>query len=297
MTARDAVLAIERAFAEAGVSGRLHAVDVDTGRELGVGADDPVVLASVYKVPLLVAFFRLAARGVLDPAERITLRAGERSEGGTGLSVMLDDVTMSLRDLACLMITVSDNAAADAVFARVGRDEVGAALDALGLRRVHVIGDGRDVFGALLADSGAADLGELWQRLDEPGMIDRLSSLDPSRTSDGTPRELTRLLSMIWRDEAAPAPECALMRRLLGLQVWPHRLSSGFPRDDVRVSGKTGTLLTLRNEIGVVEYPDGGRYAVAVFTRASEPVAVAPRADAVIGTAARIAVEALRRTV
>ncbi|WP_084338053.1 serine hydrolase [Actinomadura oligospora] len=295
VAARETLRTIERAFAEAGVSGRLHAVDIDTGRELGVGADDPVVLASVYKVPLLVAFLRLAARGVLDPSEQVTLRPDERTEGGTGLSVMLDDVTMSLRDLACLMITVSDNAAADALYARVGRDEINAALEALGLRGVHVTGDGRDLFGALLADSGAADLGELWQRLDEPGMIDRLGSLDPSRTSDGTPRELTRLLSMIWRDEAAPAAECALMRRLLGLQVWPHRLSSGFPRDDVRVSGKTGTLLTLRNEIGVVEYPDGGRYAVAVFTRASEPVAVAPRADAVIGTAARIAVEALRR--
>ncbi|MCP2336908.1 serine hydrolase [Actinomadura rupiterrae] len=285
---------IERAFREAGVWGRLHAVDVDTGREIGVGADDPVVLASVYKVPLLVAFCRLAADGALDPAERVTLRPDERTEGGTGLSVLLDEVTMSLRDLACLMITVSDNAAADTVYGRVGRDGIAAALDALGLRRIHVVGDGRDLFDALLADSGMADLGELWQRLDEPGVLDRLGPLDPSRTSDGTPRELTRLLSMIWRDEAAPAAECALMRRMLGLQVWPHRLSSGFPRDDVRVSGKTGTLLTVRNEIGVVEYPDGGRYAVAVFTRAFEAVAVQPRADAVIGTAARLAVEALR---
>jgi beta-lactamase class A len=293
---REAVREIERAFREADVSGRLHAVDIDSGRELGVGADDPVVLASVYKVPLLVAFFRLAARGALDPAERITLRPDERTEGGTGLSVMLDDVTMSLRDLAFLMITVSDNAAADAVYARVGRDATNTALDELGLRGVRVTGDGRDMFDALLADSGKGSLGEVWQHADEPGMLDRLGPLDPSRTSAGTPRELTRLLSLIWRDRAAPAAECALMRRMLGHQVWPHRLSAGFPRDDIRVSGKTGTLLTLRNEIGVVEYPDGGRYAVAVFTRAAEPVAVAPRADAVIGTAARIAVEALRRS-
>ncbi|MFC4910959.1 serine hydrolase [Actinomadura gamaensis] len=286
--------AIEEAFRAAGVTGHLHAADIDTGREIGVGADEPVVLASVYKVPLLVAFFRLAARGALDPTTQVTLRPDERTEGGTGLTVMLDDVTMSLRDLACLMITVSDNAAADAVYARVGRDEINAALHALGLRRVHVVGDGQDLFDALLADSGTAGLGELWQRLDEPGMLDRLGSLDPSRTSYGTPRELTRLLAMIWRDEAAPAAECALMRRMLGLQVWPHRLSSGFPHDDVQVSGKTGTLLTLRNEIGVVEYPDGGRYSVAVFTRASETVAVQPRADAVIGTTARLAVEFLR---
>ncbi|MGV9547587.1 serine hydrolase, partial [Streptomyces ardesiacus] len=47
-------------------------------------------------------------------------------------------------------------------------------------------------------------------------------------------------------------------------------------------------------EVGVVEYPDGGRYAVAVFTRTAHTAAVLPAADAVIGTAARIAVDALR---
>lgn len=64
--------------------------------------------------------------------------------------------------------------------------------------------------------------------------------------------------------------------------------------DDVHVAGKTGSLPTLRNEVGVVEYPDGGRYAVAVFTRTAHTAATLPAADAVIGTAARTAVDALR---
>lgn len=105
---------------------------------------------------------------------------------------------------------------------------------------------------------------------------------------------MTRLLSALWRDEACPSEYGAAMRRVMGLQVWPHRLASGFPFDDVHVAGKTGTLPTLRNEVGVVEYPDGGRYAVAVFTRTANPAATLPAADAVIGTAARIAVDALR---
>ncbi|WP_143261680.1 serine hydrolase, partial [Allokutzneria sp. NRRL B-24872] len=94
---------------------------------------------------------------------------------------------------------------------------------------------------------------------------------------------------------AAASPEsCAAMRRLLALQVWPHRLASGFPFDDVRVAGKTGTLPTLRNEVGVVEYPDGGRYAVAVFTASVRTSLTLPAADAVIGTTARLAVDHLR---
>ncbi|WP_026313339.1 serine hydrolase [Actinomadura flavalba] len=287
--------AVAEAFRAAGVTGRLHARDIDTGGVVDVGGDEPVVLASVYKVPLLVAFYREAAAGRLDPAERITLPAGGRSPGPTGTSVMLDDVTLSLRDLALLMITVSDNGAADTIYDYVGRDTVNAAMAAFGLTRTRVTGNGRDLFAGLLDDAAAADLGDLWERLDEPGLSGRLGALDPTRTSASTPAEMTALLALIWRDEAAPPDACMHMRRMLGLQVWPHRLSSGFPFDDVHVAGKTGTLPTIRNEIGVVEYPDGGRYAVAVFTRSLLPVAVLPEADAVIGTAARLAVEELRR--
>ncbi|MFC4050240.1 serine hydrolase [Actinomadura syzygii] len=285
---------IEGEFKAAGVTGWLHAVDVDTGREVSVGADGPVVLASVFKVPLLVAFHRQAASGRLDPSEQVVLRAEDRTAGPTGVSGMLDDVRMSLRDLTFLMITVSDNAAADLVLDRVGRDAVNATSAALDLPNTVVEDSGRELHESLLADAGAATFGEVWARLDEPGVRERLRVLDPLRTSRSTPREMTRLLSLIWRDEAAPAEGCAAMRRLFGLQVWPHRLSSGFPYDDVLVSGKTGTLPTLRNEVGVVEYPDGGRYAVAVFTRSLLPIAVLPQADAVIGTAARLAVETLR---
>lgn len=286
---------IEAAFRSAGVTGFLHVVDIDTGRDVAVGADEPVVLASVFKVPLLVAFHRQAAAGVLDPAEQVTLRPDDRTAGPTGVSALLDEVRMSLRDLTCLMITVSDNAAADVVMDRVGLDAVNATAADLGLRHTVIEGNGRDLHESLLADAGADSVAEVWTRLDEPGLQGRLRALDPLRTSRSTPRDMTRLLSMIWRDEAAPPAGSAAMRRLFGLQVWPHRLSSGFPYDDVVVSGKTGTLPTLRNEVGAVEYPDGARYAVAVFTRSMLPVAVLPEADAVIGSAARIAVESLRR--
>ncbi|MBA9003877.1 serine hydrolase [Thermomonospora cellulosilytica] len=286
---------IERAFRDAGVVGCLAAIDVDDEtRRVEVRADEPVVIASVLKVPLLVAFYRQVAAGRIDPAEQVTLRPDERTAGPTGIGMLRDEVRMSLRDLAAMMITISDNAAADALFARVGADTVNAVLDELGLHRTRVPGGCRELFDTLLVDAGVGGMDELWAVLDEPGLLGRLRALDPARTACGTPAEIARLFAAIWRDEAAPPAECAQMRRIFGLQVWPHRLASGFPFDDVRVGGKTGTLPTIRNEAGVVEYPDGGRYAVAVFTRSLSTAAVLPQADAVIGTAARLAVEHLR---
>jgi beta-lactamase class A len=145
----------------------------------------------------------------------------------------------------------------------------------------------------MLADTGAEDAGEVFARLREPGALDRLAVLDPERTSRSTPRDMTRLLGAVWRDEAASPASCAELRRLMGLQVWPHRLSAGLPDDEIVVSGKTGTLPGLRIEVGVVETGDGRRTAVAVFTRSASSRLNLPQADAVIGTAARLAVDAL----
>src|SRR5690606_28091165 len=157
---------IEEEFRSAGVTGWLHVVDMDSGREVAVRADEPGVLASVFKVPLLVAFHRLAAEGRLDPAERVALPPRERTAGPAGISGMRDEVRMSLRDLTFLMITVSDNAAADAVLDRVGRDAVNATAAALGLRDTVVEVSGRELHESLLADAGAATFAEVWSRLD-----------------------------------------------------------------------------------------------------------------------------------
>jgi beta-lactamase class A len=281
---------IRAAFTEAGVTGRLHARDIDSGAELDVDGGHAVVTASVHKLCLLVALHARAAEGQLDLTEQTECPTGGRTPGHTGLAAMLDPVRISLRDAAYLMMTISDNTAADLLLERVGLDAVNRTTARLGLTQTRATQTFRELLATLKEDAGPGGS----QALTDPHVIAGLRALDPGRTNRSTPRDMTRLLAAIWRDEACTPEHGVAIRRVLGLQVWPHRLASGFPFDDVHVSGKTGTLPTLRSEVGVVAYPDGGRYAVAVFTRAANPAATLPRADAVIGTAARIAVNALR---
>ncbi|MFJ8147647.1 serine hydrolase [Streptomyces sp. NPDC096048] len=281
---------LQAAFADAGVTGWLHAVDIDSGAQIGAGADQPVCTASVHKVCVLVTLHELAAAGVLDLTEQVECPPAGRTPGPTGLAAMLDPVRLSLRDAAFLMMSVSDNTAADLLLRRVGLDAVNRTTDRLGLTRTRAVSGFGEMLALMREDAGPAGT----RALTDPHVITRLRALDPARTNRSTPRDMTRLLTALWRDEACPPEYGAAARRVMGLQVWPHRLASGFPFDDVHVAGKTGSLPTLRNEIGVVEYPDGGRYAVAVFTRTAHTAAVLPAADAVIGTAARIAVDALR---
>ena len=285
---------IARAFTSLGLDGTLHAVDLETGREVAVGADAPVVMASVFKVAVVTAMYRRHEAGALDAARPVTVR--RRSFGQTGVAAMQDPVRLSLRDLAYLAIAVSDNAAADVVFDAVGDAAVAALLDDLGLAATRIPQRCRDMAAALVADTGAESIDDVQRLLlADPRLPDALGTRDPARTNASTARDMTTLLAALWTDRAAAPESCAAVRRLMALQVWPHRLASGFPDERHRVAGKTGTLPGIRNEIGVVEHADGTRIAVAVFTRTDSPAASLPQADRVIGTVARIAVDALRQ--
>lgn len=290
----NATADLRELFDAAEVDGYLHAVDLRTQVELAYDADAPVVLASVFKIPVLLELFRQHESRRLDVTAPVEVPTEGRSPGPFGMSVMQDSTTMSLRDLAWLMIGISDNAATDVICDQVGVTNVNQMLHALGLKQTRLIGACRDIFETIAQDLGKDGLDGLYAR--DASELDALRAADPRLTTSGTAREITRLLTMIWTDTAGTAACCEQVRRILGLQVWPHRLASGFPEDGIRISGKTGTLLRWRNEVGVVDYPDGGRYAVAVFSRARQLSEKHPEADAAIGKSARIAVDYLRES-
>lgn len=299
-TVRDARLVnlagvlMSEVFDRAGVDARVHAVDVDTGREVGLRADEQVVIASVFKILLVLEFARQVVAGQLDPTERVLVRAEDRL-GGWGTAGCADDVELSLRDLAYFTMSVSDNTAADLLLRRVGLDVVALLAAELGLARTRVVGGPRQLLETMFADVGAGDAAEFapaFAALSEE-RIRGLRVFDPARTTSSTAREITRLLCLIWRDEAGPPAACAMVRELMARQMFRTRLPSGFP-PEVRVAAKTGTLPGLHIEAGVAEYPDGGRYAIAVFARTRQLTTRQLDVDLAMGEAARQAVEALR---
>ncbi|MFE1952648.1 serine hydrolase [Streptomyces sp. NPDC059524] len=287
--------ALRELFADAGVRGWLHVADLRRPEAaVTLDPDERLPIASVYKVPLMVAFCRLADAGTLDPAQPVTLDPARRVAGPTGLSLLRDPVSMSLRDLVVMMMTVSDNTAADAVLRAVGPDVVEETCRALGLPDTQVRGGVTNTWARLVEETGTGSLSAAMRRLASNDATVPEDVYDPARKSSSTPADIARLLHAVWTDRAASPERCAFMREVMSRQAWHHRLASGFPYDGVRVAGKTGTLGSLRHEAGVVELPDGATYTAVVFTQAARADSVLPRADAVIGAAARLSVEALR---
>src|SRR5215472_17211946 len=159
-----AIMAIDevaRVFQEAGCQGWLCALEVDGEGEACHDADEPVVSASVFKVAVALEVFRQASAGRLDPAQRVRVDPADATPGPTGISEFADEAELSVRDLALLMLSVSDNAATDVLIGLVGLDAVNATLGELGLTGtvvpVNVAGE-LDWIGQDAGFDGYADL-------------------------------------------------------------------------------------------------------------------------------------------
>ncbi|MFF5900238.1 serine hydrolase [Streptomyces argenteolus] len=287
--------AIRGMFDDAGVRGWLHVADLHhPSAQVTIDAEEQLPIGSIYKVPVMVAFCRLADAGLIDPRRRLTLEPDERVPGPTGISVLHDAVTMSLRDMVVLMMTISDNASADAVLRAVGPDVVDAACRDLGMPDTHIRGGVVNTFSRLIAETGTRSLDAALAHVADNDTVVPPGVYDPAFKASSSPADMARLLRAIWTGQAASDDRCAFMRKVMRQQPWTHRLGSGFPYDAVTVYGKTGTLGALRHEAGVVELADGSTYTAVVFTHAARSDHKLPRADAVIGAAARVAVEELR---
>jgi beta-lactamase class A len=298
--------AIAEGFERVGCTGFLHAIEVTGGAEICVGADEPVVLASVFKILVAFEFFDQAHSGVLDPARSLRITPQMRTAGPTGISMFEDPVEISLRDLCRLMISISDNTATDVLLAEVTLGRVNARARACGCPLTVVESDLRTLIDGIGADLGFVDYAQLLEaqsgalgpeareRGHDAVRIDACAALDPTRTTRSTPREMSRLLTAIWKDEAASPQACADLRALMAQQV-SSRLARALP-DQATIAAKTGSLLgRVRNEVGVITHADGRAFAVSVFTRAHRPFEGVARIEAEMAAAAASAIESLRR--
>jgi beta-lactamase class A len=279
-----------------GATGHLLARNIDTGEELGFDVDAPVPLASVAKVPLALVVLDRIAAGALDPATPVTIDPATKSVGPTGVAAFRHPATLAVGDLIHQALTVSDNASADALFDLVGVDLVDERLRAWGCAGIRVRHRMHRMYecAAGVANDDFELALELAIRDDAAGQHS-IETLDPAFANVGSAAALVELLQRIWLDQISQPGATAELRRLMALQVFNQRLSSDLRADTVLVSGKTGTFLHLRHEIGVVTSESGDRMTIAALTRSRRRASIAHDIDLAIGAAARSAFESLRR--
>jgi beta-lactamase class A len=288
-----------------GLTGAGCAAPVTGGQAVGFDTDALVSPASVMKIQIALAVEIAIAKGLVDGTAPRVLSPERRTIGPTGMSLMRDELTMSVRDLVVALLTISDNVATDELIEVVGLDEINRLTRSLGLEHTSIAGNLRDALDQIAAEAGFADFASMLAHdpattgpPSEEEVMARVrgsAPLDPARGTRTTAADAVRLLQEIWTDRAGPPEACASVRRLMAHQLARNRIASAFS-PPVSVAAKSGALLgVVRNEAGVVTFPDGAAYAVAVFTRRETPARVDPAVvDATIGRIAGELIAQLR---
>jgi beta-lactamase class A len=223
------------------VDGKLDGVlavailDLSTGQKYLLHADEVMPTASSIKIAILAELFRQAQQGKVKLTDFYTLQPSDMV-GGSGItSVLTPGMTrLTLRDVAGLMISVSDNSAANVIIDRIGMDHVNALLDSWGLTRTRL----------------------------RRKMMD-LKAATEGKENVATPREMALLLENLYRGKVLNTQMTDSFFSLLSV----HK-ESYIPRnlpEDVRVANKSGELEGVRNDSGIV-FAGKRPYVISVMT-------------------------------
>lgn len=211
--------------------------DFTSGDVLAINADMIFPQASSIKVALLIELLRQDQAAILKLSERVEVRKTQ-FVGGSGVLQSFGDgeSSLSLHDLAVLMIVLSDNSATNILIDRVGRAKVNENMASLHLPQTRL----------------------------ERRMID----LDAERIGKenlSTPREMIALYDLLFHGKALDGKHTAIALEILKTPKDPATpLGKGLP-SGVLIADKHGVLDGVRADSGIVLL-DGRPYAISVMT-------------------------------
>jgi beta-lactamase class A len=210
-------------------------LDLSNGETILYHADEVFPTASSIKVALLAELYRQAQQGTLKLTDTYTVRSADDVEDSAIFNGLTPELTkLTLRDLAQMVVAVSDNAATNVLIDRVGMANVNSLLQSLSLTKTKL--------RRKMMDINAAKEG---------------------RENLATPREFMMLMEDIYRGRVVNQQLTDDLLKLLATgKGSPMQRALG---DNVKVADKHGELDAVRCDFGVV-YAPNRPFVIAVMT-------------------------------
>ncbi len=184
---------------------------------------EPIMAASVIKLPIFLETLRLAEGGILSLDEEILCREEDKVGGCGALKAFPGEFDVPLRTLAELMITISDNTATNLIIDRVGLPELQRGFEAAGLIVTRL--------RRKLYDAQASAMG-----------LQNTISVS----------EIGMLLEKLFRGEwVKPAVSEYALETLLRQQI-NHKIPGYIKGFNARIAHKTGEDSGISNDVGIV---------------------------------------------
>jgi beta-lactamase class A len=209
--------------------------DLTSGDHFFLHEDEVFAQASSIKITVLANLYLQAQEGKLKLLDPYTVQSSDLVPDSDIMGGLTPGVTrLTLRDLATMMVAVSDNSATNVLIDRVGMQNVNVMLDSLGLTHTRL----------------------------RRKMMD-LQAAKEGRENISTPREMMTLLDAIYRGKVLNKQSTAEFFQMLSTNK-----DSWIPRDlpaDLKVANKPGELEAVRNDSGIV-FVEGRPYVICVMT-------------------------------
>jgi beta-lactamase class A len=219
-----------------GVAG-LYVLDLEEGSGYGIRPDEQFFAASTIKIPIMVAVYRKVDEGELDFSQEIEIKEEDWAAGAGWLQWEKAGTKQTVGDLLLLMMTQSDNVAANALVRKVG---------------------GADHVNKVARSMGAEDT-LLYQKVSsERGVV-------PALDNRSTPRDMATMMQQIAEGKAASEKSCGYMIDLMHENKLDWWLDEGLP-PGVDAANKAGWLYRVYDEVGIVENDDR-HYVIAILSK------------------------------
>jgi beta-lactamase class A len=209
--------------------------DLMTGDHYFLHENEVFAQASSIKITVLANLYLQAQQGKLKLTDLYTVQSTDLVPDSDIMNGLTPGVTrVTLRDLATMMVAVSDNSATNVLIEKVGMQNVNAMLDSLGLSHTRL----------------------------RRKMMD-LDAAKQGRENISTPREMMQLLDAIYHGKVLNKESTADFFKILSTGKASFILRDLPP--DLKVANKPGELEAVRNDSGIV-FVEGRPYVICVMT-------------------------------
>ncbi len=229
----------------------LYFHDLKSNHIITLNADDLFPMASTYKIPLLLQLYRDKDAGLLTLTEPIKISEEDFVPGFGLLRHFAPGTSLAIKDIALLMITISDNSATDIIIKKVTLKRVNDTLQALNIHPMEVKNTTRTIIAA----------------------SEKNPDYDPLLLSETTtPRAMGTLIEKIVKCEATSQQSYQDIKFILSQQM----LNTRQPRKlvhlkDIKFFHKTGTTKWATNDVGFIQFAPQPELILCIYTLKNDP--------------------------
>jgi beta-lactamase class A len=210
-------------------------LDLTSGQKFLLHPDEIFPQASSIKIAVLAELYHQAQTGKVKLTDLYTVQSSDLVPDSNIMGGLTPGVTkITLRDLATMMVAVSDNSATNVLIDRLGMENVNALMDSLGLAHTRL----------------------------RRKMMD-LKAAGEGRENVSTPGEMMTLLEDLYRGKVLNKEMTADFFKILSTPK-----QSFIPRDlpeGLKIANKPGELEGVRNDSGIV-FVENRPYVICIMT-------------------------------